>query len=49
MASAVPLEAEPILEKSDARLTAVAVSIEDGHTVIFLGDNKGQLHKVGTS
>uniref|UniRef100_A0A670K6W7 Plexin-B1 n=1 Tax=Podarcis muralis TaxID=64176 RepID=A0A670K6W7_PODMU len=47
MASRVPLEAEPILEKPDARLTAVAVSIEDGHTVIFLGDSKGCLHKVG--
>uniref|UniRef100_A0A670K9I5 Plexin-B1 n=1 Tax=Podarcis muralis TaxID=64176 RepID=A0A670K9I5_PODMU len=46
MASRVPLEAEPILEKPDARLTAVAVSIEDGHTVIFLGDSKGCLHKV---
>ncbi|XP_028575563.2 plexin-B1 [Podarcis muralis] len=46
MASRVPLEAEPILEKPDARLTAVAVSIEDGHPVIFLGDSKGCLHKV---
>uniref|UniRef100_A0A8D2LJD1 Plexin-B1 n=1 Tax=Varanus komodoensis TaxID=61221 RepID=A0A8D2LJD1_VARKO len=46
MASRLPLEAAPILEKPDARLTAVAVSIEDGRTVIFLGDSKGQLHKV---
>ncbi|XP_061474904.1 plexin-B1 isoform X2 [Rhineura floridana] len=46
MASRVPLESEPVLEKPDARLTAVAVSIEDGHTVIFLGDSKGRLHKV---
>ncbi|XP_053147883.1 plexin-B1 isoform X2 [Hemicordylus capensis] len=46
MASRVPLEAAPILEKPDARLTAVAVSIEDGHTVVFLGDSKGRLHKV---
>nr|XP_008103746.1 PREDICTED: plexin-B1 isoform X1 [Anolis carolinensis] len=45
MASRLPLEATPILEKPDSRLTAVAVSIEDGHTVIFLGDSKGQLHK----
>ncbi|XP_077180940.1 plexin-B1 [Paroedura picta] len=45
MASRVPLEAAPILEKPDARLTAVAVSTEDGHTVIFLGDSKGRLHK----
>ncbi|KAH0630347.1 hypothetical protein JD844_013288 [Phrynosoma platyrhinos] len=45
MASRLPLEANSILEKPDSRLTAVAVSIEDGHTVIFLGDSKGQLHK----
>ncbi|XP_062978215.1 plexin-B1 [Elgaria multicarinata webbii] len=46
MASRLPLEATPILEKPDARLTAVAVSTEDGPTVIFLGDSKGRLHKV---
>ncbi|KAG8127874.1 hypothetical protein E2320_014792, partial [Naja naja] len=45
MASRVPLEAVPVLEKSDARLTAVAASIEDGHTVVFLGDSQGRLHK----
>ncbi|XP_063147479.1 plexin-B1 [Candoia aspera] len=45
MASRVPLEAAPVLEKSDARLTAVAASIEDGHVVVFLGDSQGRLHK----
>uniref|UniRef100_A0A670ZBX8 Plexin-B1 n=1 Tax=Pseudonaja textilis TaxID=8673 RepID=A0A670ZBX8_PSETE len=49
MASRVPLEAVPVLEKSDARLTAVAASIEDGHMVVFLGDSQGRLHKVVTS
>uniref|UniRef100_A0A8C6J5F7 Plexin-B1 n=1 Tax=Melopsittacus undulatus TaxID=13146 RepID=A0A8C6J5F7_MELUD len=46
MASRVPLEAAPLLEKTDARLTAVAVNVEDGHTIAFLGDSKGRLHKV---
>uniref|UniRef100_A0ABM5FJ05 Plexin-B1 n=1 Tax=Pogona vitticeps TaxID=103695 RepID=A0ABM5FJ05_9SAUR len=45
MASRLPLEVTPVLEMPDAHLTAVAVSIEDGHTVIFLGTSKGQLHK----
>uniref|UniRef100_A0A8B9TEH2 Plexin-B1 n=1 Tax=Anas platyrhynchos TaxID=8839 RepID=A0A8B9TEH2_ANAPL len=46
MASRVPLEAAPLLEKTDARLTAVAVNVEDGHTIAFLGDSRGRLHKV---
>nr|XP_006117877.1 plexin-B1-like isoform X2 [Pelodiscus sinensis] len=46
MASRVPLETAPILEKREARLTAVAVNVEDGHTIAFLGDSRGQLHKV---
>lgn len=46
MASRVPLEAAPLLEKTDARLTAVAVNVEDGHTIVFLGDSRGRLHKV---
>ncbi|XP_038596331.1 plexin-B1 isoform X2 [Tachyglossus aculeatus] len=46
MASSVPLEAVPILEWPDVQLTAVAVSVEDGHTIVFLGDSRGQLHKV---
>lgn len=46
MASRVPLEATPLLEKTEARLTAVAVHVEDGHTIAFLGDSRGRLHKV---
>lgn len=46
MASRIPLEAAPLLEKTDARLTAVAVNVEDGHTIAFLGDSRGRLHKV---
>ncbi|EMP30067.1 Plexin-B1 [Chelonia mydas] len=46
MASRVPLETAPTLEKPEARLTAVAVNVEDGHTIAFLGDSRGQLHKV---
>uniref|UniRef100_A0AAY4E0Q9 Plexin-B1 n=1 Tax=Denticeps clupeoides TaxID=299321 RepID=A0AAY4E0Q9_9TELE len=46
MASRVPVEAEPILESPSARLTAVAVSVRVGHTITFLGDSKGNLHKV---
>lgn len=47
MASRVPLETAPLLEKPEAHLTAVAVNVEDGHTIAFLGDSRGQLHKVG--
>ncbi|KAI1890454.1 hypothetical protein AGOR_G00153870 [Albula goreensis] len=46
MASRVPVEAEPILDSPSSRLTAVAVSVRDGHTIAFLGDSKGKLHKV---
>uniref|UniRef100_A0A8B9N1N6 Plexin-B1 n=1 Tax=Accipiter nisus TaxID=211598 RepID=A0A8B9N1N6_9AVES len=46
MASRVPLEAVPLLEKTEARLTAVAVNVEDGQTIAFLGDSRGRLHKV---
>ncbi|XP_067396565.1 plexin-B1 isoform X2 [Emydura macquarii macquarii] len=46
MASRVPLETAPLLEKPEAHLTAVAVNVEDGHTIAFLGDSRGQLHKV---
>nr|XP_013815798.1 PREDICTED: plexin-B1 isoform X2 [Apteryx mantelli mantelli] len=45
MASRIPLEAAPLLEKTEARLTAVAVNVEDGHTIAFLGDSRGRLHK----
>uniref|UniRef100_A0A8C9SPG6 Plexin-B1 n=1 Tax=Scleropages formosus TaxID=113540 RepID=A0A8C9SPG6_SCLFO len=47
MASRVSVEAEPILDSPSARLTAVAVSVRANHTIAFLGDSKGNLHKVG--
>ncbi|XP_072797302.1 plexin-B1 isoform X1 [Vicugna pacos] len=46
MASRVPLEATPVLEWPGVQLTAVAVTVEDGHTIAFLGDSQGQLHRV---
>ncbi|KAJ8400630.1 hypothetical protein AAFF_G00393990 [Aldrovandia affinis] len=46
MASRVPVEAEPILDSPSSRLTAVAVSVRAGHTIAFLGDSRGNLHKV---
>uniref|UniRef100_G1SGF5 Plexin-B1 n=1 Tax=Oryctolagus cuniculus TaxID=9986 RepID=G1SGF5_RABIT len=46
MASRVPLEATPVLELPGVQLTAVAVTMEDGHTIAFLGDSQGQLHRV---
>nr|XP_006978346.2 plexin-B1 [Peromyscus maniculatus bairdii]XP_015852465.2 plexin-B1 [Peromyscus maniculatus bairdii]XP_042137639.1 plexin-B1 [Peromyscus maniculatus bairdii] len=44
--SCVPLEATPILELPGVQLTAVAVTMEDRHTIAFLGDSQGQLHRV---
>uniref|UniRef100_A0A8C9RVN7 Plexin-B1 n=1 Tax=Scleropages formosus TaxID=113540 RepID=A0A8C9RVN7_SCLFO len=46
MASRVPVEAAPVFYSPAARLTAVAVSVRDGHAIAFLGDSKGNLHKV---
>ncbi|XP_053171370.1 plexin-B1 [Scomber japonicus] len=46
MASRVPVEEETILDSPSARLTAVSVSMRAGHTIAFLGDSKGNLHKV---
>ncbi|XP_006873702.1 PREDICTED: plexin-B1 [Chrysochloris asiatica] len=46
MASRIPLEATPVLEWPGVQLTAVAVTMEDGHTIAFLGDSQGQLHRV---
>nr|XP_033782092.1 plexin-B1 [Geotrypetes seraphini]XP_033782094.1 plexin-B1 [Geotrypetes seraphini]XP_033782095.1 plexin-B1 [Geotrypetes seraphini]XP_033782096.1 plexin-B1 [Geotrypetes seraphini] len=46
MASRMPLEAVPVLEMLDTQLTAVAVHVEGDHTVAFLGDSRGHLHKV---
>uniref|UniRef100_H2ZZT0 Plexin-B1 n=1 Tax=Latimeria chalumnae TaxID=7897 RepID=H2ZZT0_LATCH len=46
MASRSPLKAVPVLDSPFAHLTAVAMSVEAGHTIVFLGDSKGHLHKV---
>ncbi|XP_035499812.2 plexin-B1-like isoform X1 [Scophthalmus maximus] len=46
MASRAPLEAKTVWHTSAARLTAVAVSVRDGHSIAFLGDSQGTLYKV---
>nr|XP_023660817.1 plexin-B1 isoform X2 [Paramormyrops kingsleyae] len=46
MASRVPVEAEPLFYSAGGRLTAVTASVREGHTVAFLGDSRGNLHKV---
>uniref|UniRef100_A0A3B3C2H0 Plexin-B1 n=1 Tax=Oryzias melastigma TaxID=30732 RepID=A0A3B3C2H0_ORYME len=46
MASRAPLEVRASWHTSAARLTAVAVSVSEGHSIAFLGDSKGNLHKV---
>uniref|UniRef100_A0AAQ5ZLZ0 Plexin-B1 n=1 Tax=Amphiprion ocellaris TaxID=80972 RepID=A0AAQ5ZLZ0_AMPOC len=46
MASRIAVEVETILDSPSARLTAVAVSVRAGHTIAFLGDSRGNLHKV---
>ncbi|XP_024860656.1 plexin-B1 isoform X2 [Kryptolebias marmoratus] len=46
MASKDALEAIAVWQTSVARLTAVAVSVREGHSIAFLGDAKGNLHKV---
>uniref|UniRef100_A0A8D0DBF8 Plexin-B1 n=1 Tax=Sander lucioperca TaxID=283035 RepID=A0A8D0DBF8_SANLU len=46
MASRAPLASKAVWHTSAARLTAVAVSVREGHSIAFLGDSKGTLHKV---
>ncbi|XP_069062219.1 plexin-B1 isoform X1 [Pleurodeles waltl] len=46
MARRIALEAAAILERPDTRLTAVALHVEHEHTIAFLGDTRGRLHKV---
>lgn len=46
MASRAPQEAKAVWQMSPGRLTAVAVSVREGHSIAFLGDTKGTLHKV---
>ncbi len=46
MASQEPVKAEVVWDSPFARLTAVTVSVKEGHTIVFLGDSKGNLHKV---
>lgn len=46
MASKDAMEAKAVWQTSVARLTAVAVSVREGHSIAFLGDARGNLHKV---
>ncbi|XP_068110109.1 plexin-B1 isoform X3 [Hyperolius riggenbachi] len=46
MASWEPLEMAPVFHSPYARLTSIAVSIEEEHTIAFMGDSKGFLNKV---
>lgn len=45
IASAVPLQATPTFNSS-IQLTAVTTATEAEHTIAFLGDREGHLHKV---
>ncbi|XP_053705900.1 plexin-B1-like isoform X1 [Synchiropus splendidus] len=46
MASKIPVVAKAVWQTTTTHLTAVAVSVRDGHSIIFLGDSRGTLHKV---
>ena len=49
MASRAAVESRALWDSPTARLSAVAVSVRDQHTIAFLGDSKGNLHKVDQS
>ncbi|XP_077399598.1 plexin-B1-like isoform X2 [Vanacampus margaritifer] len=46
MASRVPVVAKAVWQTFSSHLTAVAVSVRYDHSIAFLGDSKGTLHKV---
>ncbi|XP_061829857.2 plexin-B1 isoform X1 [Nerophis lumbriciformis] len=46
MASRVPLVATAVWQTLSTHLTAVAVNVREDHSIAFLGDSKGTLHKV---
>ncbi|KAK7884780.1 hypothetical protein WMY93_027903 [Mugilogobius chulae] len=46
MASRSPVEARASWSTSASRLTAVAVSVREGHIIAFVGDARGTLHKI---
>lgn len=46
MASWEALKESPVFESPYARLTSIAVSVEEEHTIAFIGDSKGYLNKV---
>ncbi|XP_078399401.1 plexin-B1-like isoform X3 [Cetorhinus maximus] len=46
MASRIPIEASLVLKVAQGCLVAVAVTVEMEHTIAFIGDAKGHLHKV---
>ncbi|XP_061689967.1 plexin-B1-like [Syngnathoides biaculeatus] len=46
MASRVPVVAKAVWQTFSTHLTAVAVTVKHDHSIAFLGDSKGTLHKV---
>ncbi|XP_018413476.1 PREDICTED: plexin-B1 isoform X2 [Nanorana parkeri] len=46
MASWEPLRETPVFESPYARLTSIAINVEEEHTIAFIGDSKGYLNKV---
>ncbi|XP_038668383.1 plexin-B1 isoform X2 [Scyliorhinus canicula] len=46
MASRIPIETPLVFEVVQGHLVAVVVTVEMEHTIVFMGDAKGHLHKV---